>query len=127
MHVGTSDATVPHIPPSFKKEAAGPRRRQLDKYMRVVRCPSVGGKRLNPQARAVRVAGRTIIETESATIGELCQWFAEAGGLEQGLDSVQRQIATELVKEIRARLKFLLDVGLHYLTLDRPAPTLSGG
>jgi excinuclease ABC subunit A len=126
-HGGKWEGIVPQLLASFKKTAAGPRRMQLEKYMRVVRCPSCGGRRLNPQARAVKVAGRTIVETEAATIGELCQWFGEAGGLEQSLDAIQRQIATELLKEIRARLKFLLDVGLHYLTLDRPAPTLSGG
>src|SRR5207248_1641190 len=52
---------------------------------------------------------------------------ADGGPLEQKFDHVQKHIAGELLKEIRARLKFLLDVGLHYLTLDRPAPTLSGG
>src|SRR5204862_5946010 len=58
---------------------------------------------------------------------ELADWFAEQGALEQALEPVQRRIASELLKEIRGRLAFLLNVGLDYLTLDRPAPTLSGG
>ncbi len=126
-HGGKWEGIIPQMLSSFKKTAAGPRRLQLEKYMRVIRCPSCQGRRLNPQARAVRVAGKTLIETESATIGELGEWFADDGPLVRKLEPVQRQIAAELLKEIRARLKFLLDVGLHYLTLDRPAPTLSGG
>jgi excinuclease ABC subunit A len=126
-HGGKWEGIVPQLLTSFKKTAAGPRRLQLEQYMRVVRCPGCGGQRLNPQARAVRVAGKTIVEAENETVGDLFAWCAEGGPMDQGLDTIQRQIATELMKEIRARLKFLLDVGLHYLSLDRSAPTLSGG
>ncbi|HEX4591070.1 MAG TPA: excinuclease ABC subunit UvrA, partial [Gemmataceae bacterium] len=118
---------VPQLLSSFKKTAAGPRRLQLEKYMRAIRCPACKGQRLNPQARAVRVAGQTLVETCARPIGDLGQWFAETGPLVTGLEPVQRTIAAELLKEIRGRLTFLLNVGLHYLTLDRPAPTLSGG
>src|SRR5262249_6485420 len=100
---------------------------QLEKYMRAIRCPACKGQRLNPQARAVRIASRTLVENCAAPVGELGEWFAEGGPLEQALDPTQRVIANELLKEIRGRLSFLLNVGLHYLTLDRPAPTLSGG
>src|SRR5437764_5635011 len=112
---------------SFKKTAAGPRRMQLEKYMRTVRCPACQAERLNPQARAVRVGGRTIVEMCARPVGDLAAFFAPAGPLESGLEPVQRTIAGELLKEIRGRLSFLLNVGLHYLTLDRAAPTLSGG
>ncbi|HEV3142925.1 MAG TPA: excinuclease ABC subunit UvrA, partial [Gemmataceae bacterium] len=126
-HGGKWEGIIPQLLSSFKKTAAGPRRLQLEKYMRVVRCATCGGKRLNAQARAVRVSGQTIVDAEAMTIGDLAARFAEGGPLERELDDVQRHIAGELLKEIRARLKFLLDVGLHYLTLDRSAPTLSGG
>ncbi|MCX7702291.1 MAG: excinuclease ABC subunit UvrA, partial [Gemmataceae bacterium] len=126
-HGGRWEGIVPQLLASFKKTLAGPRRLQLERYMRVLVCPACQGRRLNPQARNVRVAGWTLIETESATIQTLAERFAPGGPLEQALTPVQRQIAAELLKEIRARLQFLLDVGLHYLTLDRPAPTLSGG
>jgi excinuclease ABC subunit A len=126
-HGGKWEGIVPQLLASFKKTAAGPRRLQLEKYMRVVRCPTCKGQRLNAQARAVRVAGQTIVEAEAMTVGDLAGRYSPGGPLEAGLDAVQKYIAGELLKEIRARLRFLLDVGLHYLTLDRPAPTLSGG
>src|SRR5262249_47838403 len=61
-HGGKWEGVVPQLLASFKKTAAGPRRMQLEKYMRVVRCPACQGQRLNPQARAVRVAGKTLVE-----------------------------------------------------------------
>ncbi len=122
------EGIVPQLLSSFKKTAAGPRRMQLEKYMRVVRCPGCQGQRLNPQARAVRVGGRTITEVCALPIGDLAGWLEpERGELETSLDPLRRQIAAEVLKEIRGRLGFLLNVGLHYLTLDRTAPTLSGG
>ena len=97
---------------------------QLEKYMRIVRCPICKGNRLNAQARAVQVGTRTLVEVGSMPISELSPWFDT---LETGLNPTERIIAGELLKEIRARTGFLLNVGLHYLSLDRSAPTLSGG
>ncbi|HSQ57092.1 MAG TPA: excinuclease ABC subunit UvrA, partial [Gemmata sp.] len=123
-HGGKWEGIVPQLLSQFKKTAAGPRRVQLEKYMRVVRCPACNSQRLNPQARAVRVGGRTLIELGHTSIGDLVPWFDD---YEKTLNPTQKVIAGELLKEIRGRLGFLLNVGLHYLTLDRPAPTLSGG
>ncbi len=123
-HGGKWEGIVPQLLSSFKKTAAGPRRLQLEKYMRVMRCPTCNGQRLNAQARAVRVGGRTLIEIGALPIGELAEWFGESStsngrSLEQSLTLLQRTIAGELLKEIRGRLGFLLNVGLHYLTLER--------
>jgi len=144
-HGGKWEGIIPQLLSSFKKTASGPRRLQLEKYMRVVRCPSCQGQRLNPQARAVQVGGKTLVELCAMPVGELAQWFGQAPGsapeephangetrpitepLEMRLEPIQRLIATEVLKEIRGRLGFLLNVGLHYLTLERSAPTLSGG
>jgi excinuclease ABC subunit A len=127
-HGGKWEGIIPQLLSSFKKTAAGPRRLQLEKYMRSVRCPTCQGQRLNPQARAVRVGGKTLVEICALPIGELVAWFdLEQGPLEKSLEPIQRAIAGEVLKEIRGRLGFLLNVGLHYLTLDRTAPTLSGG
>jgi excinuclease ABC subunit A len=123
-HGGTWEGIVPQLLSSFKKTASGPRRMQLEKYMRVVRCSTCAGQRLNPQARAVRVAGQTLIDVCAMPIGELAAWLEP---IETSLTPLQRSIAVEVLKEIRGRLGFLLNVGLDYLTLDRTAPTLSGG
>lgn len=127
-HGGKWEGIVPQLLSSFKKTAAGPRRMQLEKYMRVLPCSSCRSQRLNAQARAVRVAGKTLVEVCAMPIGELGDWLdPERGTLEKSLDATQRHIAAEVLKEIRGRVGFLLNVGLHYLTLERSAPTLSGG
>jgi excinuclease ABC subunit A len=126
-HGGKWEGIIPQLLSSFKKTAAGPRRMQLEKYMRVVRCPTCQGQRLNAQARAVRVGGRTLVDVCALPIGDLALWFEPDGPLEFCLEPIQKAIAAEVLKEIRGRVGFLLNVGLHYLTLDRAAPTLSGG
>jgi len=126
-HGGKWEGIVPQLMAGFKKTAAGPRRMQLEKYMRVVRCPSCHGQRLNPQARAVRVGGKTLVELGATPIGDLAAFVQADGPLETSFSPIQLAIATEVLKELRGRLGFLLNVGLHYLTLDRSAPTLSGG
>jgi excinuclease ABC subunit A len=127
-HGGKWEGIIPQLLSSFKKTAAGPRRLQLEKYMRVMRCPACQGQRLNPQARAVRVGGKTLVEVCATPVGDLAAWFdPHTGPLEKSLEPIQRAIADEVFKEIRGRLGFLLNVGLHYLTLERSAPTLSGG
>jgi excinuclease ABC subunit A len=91
-------------------------------YMREVPCPVCHGARLRPEVLAVTVAGRNIAEVSSLTIGE-------AAGFLRGLELTEREhaIADRVLREIHARLGFLLDVGLDYLSLDRAAGTLSGG
>src|SRR5262249_14305147 len=122
------EGIVPQLLSSFKKTAAGPRRLQLEKYMRTVHCGACGGHRLNPQARAVRVGGKTLIDVAGMSVSDLAQWRDPATGKhEKTLEPVQQIIAGEVLKEIRGRVGFLLNVGLHYLSLDRSAPTLSGG
>jgi len=126
-HGGKWGGIVPDLMAQFKKATAGPRRLQLEKYMRVMQCPACEGKRLNPQARAVRVGGKTLVELCAMPVGELAQWLAPAGPLESSLSPVEQTIAGEVLKELRGRVGFLLHVGLDYLSLDRSAPTLSGG
>ncbi len=125
----------------YRGATGGPVRNQLEPYMRSVTCPDCAGARLNPRARAVTVGGKTLTEVGAMPIGGAREFFEILGGREQrgavesasapfdvvALDPVSRTIADELLKEIRTRLAFLVDVGLHYLALDRAAPTLSGG
>src|SRR5258708_7787692 len=82
------ERVVPQLLRSFKKTAAGPRRLQLEKYMRVVRCPTCGGQRLNPQAPAVRVRGQSVVEVCAMPVGDLVRWFnPQEGDLDGQLNS----------------------------------------
>ncbi len=91
-------------------------------YMREVPCPSCGGARLKPVALAVTVDGRSIAELCGLPVGDLAKQL-----LTLELSGRDQQIAGRITKEVNARLGFLLDVGLDYLTLDRGAATLAGG
>jgi excinuclease ABC subunit A len=105
-------------------------------------CLTCQGKRLRPEAGAVTIGGLKIAEVTTMSVAEAYDWICSLMGEEvesstlnvepstfnfQPLTPSELEIAYELLKEIRERLKFMLDVGLHYLTLDRPAPSLSGG
>ncbi|MGB3619330.1 MAG: excinuclease ABC subunit UvrA [Catalinimonas sp.] len=87
-------------------------------------CPTCKGARLKEEALHIKIDGRNIAELAQMDIGALAGWFV---GLEERIDERQRRIATEVLKEIRKRIGFLVDVGLDYLNLDRPLRTLSGG
>ncbi|MGC3997385.1 MAG: excinuclease ABC subunit UvrA [Anaeromyxobacter sp.] len=106
----------------FKATGSEAMRRYYMRFFSDKPCPVCQGERLKPESRAVRIRGRGIVELSRLTISEAHGWLA---GL--GLTGNEARIAEELLKEIRNRLKFLLDVGLGYLTLDRPGPSLSGG
>jgi excinuclease ABC subunit A len=99
-------------------------KQELEQYMATRPCPACGGKRLKPESLAVTVGGKNIAEVTAMSIEEAARWFAD---LEAQLTPRKRAIAERILKEVRARLNFLLDVGLGYLTLDRAATTLSGG
>ncbi len=94
----------------------------LEGFMSQKECAECGGRRLRPEALAVTVGGKNIHEVSSLTVGNALQFF---GGL--ALPPTQESIARQILKEIRARLSFMLSVGLDYLTLERRAGTLSGG
>ena len=97
-------------------------RAQVEQYMREIPCPACHGDRLKPVVLSVTVGERNIAELTSASVADADAFI---GTLE--LSDREELIAARVLKEIRARLKFLLDVGLEYLTLDRPAASLSGG
>lgn len=108
-------------------------RQKLEKYLELVPCASCQGLRLKPEALAVRVGPFRIHELTSSSVGESLRRIeqlmgvGESEGAEPLLSPRQIQIGDLVLREIRMRLKFLLDVGLDYLSLDRPAMTLSGG
>jgi excinuclease ABC subunit A len=106
----------------FKSTGSEAMRRYYMRYFSDKPCPTCAGERLRPESRSVRIRGKGIVDLSRLTIHDAHAWLAALG-----LRGSEAKIADELLKEIRNRLKFLLDVGLGYLTLDRPGPSLSGG
>jgi len=116
------------------RDASGESQRQkLEKFLELVPCATCAGQRLRPEALAVRVGPFRITELTAVSVGQTLERIERlmgvgaAEGAEPLLTSRQIQIGDLVLREIRMRLRFLLDVGLDYLSLDRPAMTLSGG
>ena len=95
---------------------------EIGKFVREITCPVCKGKRLNPQALSIKIKGKDISQVCDMTVEDLLYYFEDFS-----LSKEKEEIAKSILKEIRARLKFLSDVGLNYLTLSRSAETLSGG
>lgn len=99
-------------------------REWVEKFMELAACPECGGARLKKESLHFRVNGRNIAELSNLNLDNLAAWF---DGIELMLDNKQKTIARDILKEIRERLQFMLNVGLSYLSLHRPTRTLSGG
>jgi excinuclease ABC subunit A len=121
-HGGTFGGVIAELREKHRKAKSNFVRAYYEKYMRKRQCPDCGGGRLNAQATAVRLGGLNINEVCARSIRAAAEFFEN---LE--LTATEQVIAEEVLKEIRGRLRFLCDVGLEYLTLDRTAPTLAGG
>ncbi len=98
--------------------------KQFSKLLNKEVCPACHGKRLKKESLNFKIGGKNIAELNSMQLNDLYNWLKN---IEKDLDTRQKAVSEEILKEIRGRLKFLLDVGLDYLTLDRPVATLSGG
>ena len=105
-------------------DASATAQKWAGQFIKTATCPECNGQRLNREALSYRLDGKNIAELSAIDISELNSWLAD---LEDRLDPKQRVIATEILKEIRSRLHFLLDVGLDYLALNRASSSLSGG
>ncbi|MBK9724741.1 MAG: excinuclease ABC subunit UvrA [Actinomycetales bacterium] len=116
------EGAVPFIKRRHAETESDWSRERYEGFMREVPCPACAGSRLKPESLAVLLGGRSIAGICALPIRE-CSAFLDA----VDLTDRERQIAERVLKEIQARLGFLLDVGLDYLSLDRPAGTLSGG
>jgi excinuclease ABC subunit A len=99
-------------------------KRWAKEYMDKIPCPECNGTRLRKESLYFKVNGKNIAELANMDVVELAEWFSK---LEEDLSETQKIIAAEIIKEVRARLQFLVDVGLTYLALDRSSKSLSGG
>ena len=116
------EGVVPYVERRHAEAETDTSRERFAGYMREVPCEACGGARLKPVSLAVTVGGRSIAEIAGLPIGEAAEFLL---GLR--LDGRDAQIAERVLKEVNERLRFLIDVGLHYLSLDRAAGTLAGG
>ncbi|HOS44411.1 MAG TPA: excinuclease ABC subunit UvrA, partial [Armatimonadota bacterium] len=106
----------------FTETTSEDNREHIQEFMRIKPCPTCEGQRLKPEALAVTIHGEHIAGVAGMSVGRAAAWFRDLSLTER-----EEIIARQIVKEIRRRLEFMLNVGLEYLTLDRAAATLSGG
>ncbi len=109
---------------TFEANESKSLKRWAKEYMDKIPCPECHGTRLRKESLYFKVNGKNIAELAHMDVVELAAWFKD---LEQDLSDTQRKIASEIIKEVRTRLQFLVDVGLTYLALDRGSKSLSGG
>lgn len=120
----TYEGVAKYILMQQESEASASAQKWAGQFIKTGTCPECAGQRLNKESLHYRIAGKNIAEVAAMDISELYKWV---NTVESQLDAKQKQIAVEILKEIRSRLKFLLDVGLDYLSLNRASATLSGG
>jgi excinuclease ABC subunit A len=118
------EGVVNNLARRWKETESDWAREDLEKYFSTVPCKACGGYRLKPESLAVKIAGKHISEITELSVKAAREWFE---GLPKKLNKQHNEIAERVLKEIRERLTFLMDVGLEYLTLARASGTLSGG
>ena len=118
------EGVITNLERRFRETDSDWAREEIARYFTDVPCDACKGFRLKPEALCVKIGGRHIGEVSDMSVKGAAEWFTE---LPQRLTSKQNEIAGRVLKEIRERLKFLVDVGLEYLTLARASGTLSGG
>ena len=135
------EGIIPNLQRRYKETTSDYMRSRIESYMAYRDCPACGGKRLRKEALAVRVGGKNVVEVTGLPVVKALAWVEALRGNGNGkrrqgdkesekpgaLTARQLTIAHQILKEIRARLQFMVNVGLDYLTLDRSAGSLSGG
>jgi excinuclease ABC subunit A len=120
----TFEGIVPNLERRYRETSSETIKAEIERYMATRPCPTCGGMRLKPESLSVTVGDRNIIDTTRLSVTDALEWYAR---LPKKLTGRENQIARQVLKEIQARLGFLVDVGLDYLTLDRASGSLSGG
>lgn len=116
------EGVIPYLEAAYREAMSDEAREEIEQYMSALPCPECKGARLRPEALAVAVGGKNIWEVTKLTVREALDFFENLKLTER-----EEMIAHQILKEIKNRLQFMADVGLDYLTLDRPANTLAGG
>ncbi|MCS5696494.1 excinuclease ABC subunit UvrA [Desulfofundulus thermocisternus] len=122
QYVATFEGVINNLSRRYRETTSPYIREEIERYMSDRPCPACGGARLRPEALAVKLGGLSIVDVTRLSIKEAREFFRRLELTER-----ERLIARQVLKEINARLGFLINVGLDYLTLDRAAGTLSGG
>ncbi|MFN3951197.1 MAG: excinuclease ABC subunit UvrA [Thermaurantimonas sp.] len=120
----TFEGIVHFIEYSAGDEKSAQIRRWADEYMHEINCPDCGGQRLKKESLLFKIDGKSIGDLSELSFSELKQWLTSA---QEKFSDRQKKISVELLKEIHDRIGFLLDVGLGYLSMNRPSSSLSGG
>ena len=123
----TFDGVIPQLKRQYSEAKTDQARQEIEYFMRPKICPACDGMRLRPEALAVKIAEQPISYVTRLPIDEAVEWARNLWAESELLTPRQQTIADQILKEISSRLKFLVDVGLHYLSLDRNVTTLSGG
>jgi excinuclease ABC subunit A len=116
-----------HVEKRYRETASDAVREQLEQYMVEQPCPTCGGRRLKPESLSVLVASKSIGDVVSLPVREALDFFSKIPLRAPGRAGLDPEISRPILKEVTDRLRFLVDVGLDYLTLERSAVTLSGG
>ena len=119
------EGIIPRMERLYRDTESENSRAQIERYMAARPCPVCEGKRLKPESLAVTVGGRNIMAVSALSVTQFLKWVAATGN--NVLSERERMIAEQIMKEIKARLSFLKDVGLEYLAVNRASATLSGG
>jgi excinuclease ABC subunit A len=123
-YISSYNGISEYIQQQIDTEASASAQRWAEQFSRLVTCPHCQGTRLNQEALHYRIVGKNIAELSDMDLDVLYQWLSN---IHPHLSKQQHQIADEIIKEIQSRLSFLLDVGLHYLSISRSSDSLSGG
>jgi excinuclease ABC subunit A len=125
----TFEGLVPNLERRYRETESEFVKAEIEKFMVERPCPVCHGRRLRPEALGVTIDGRNISEVAALSVTEALRWVAtlEGRGGKRVLSEREAAIARQILKELRARIGFLVDVGLDYLTVDRRSSTLSGG
>ena len=115
---------IPYLERRYRETGSDSVRADIERYMASSACPACQGKRLKPESLAVTILDKNIMDVTTLPVTQALNWVEQLG---DKISPRELTIARQIIKEIQARLGFLRDIGLSYLTLDRPSATLSGG